>query len=122
MRICGADDVRPRPGDGDELAELREDAEGEPLPLDRRQVAEEDPDRVEDGVDHRLSVAIPVLEVSSAAAEVAAAEVHAAAEVGRSGPAAVAPPAEAAGHARPAPAAVAPAAERAAQQLAHEEA
>ena len=58
----------PGPRDGEQLAEVAGDAEREPLPVHRGEVVEEHADRVENGMDHCLSVAEFGLEVPAAAA------------------------------------------------------
>jgi hypothetical protein len=45
-------DVPPRARDRKKFAEMAEDSDREPLPLDFGEMVEEDSDRVEDGVDH----------------------------------------------------------------------
>ena len=44
--------VKQEAADRKKLAQMTEDSDREPLPLDRSEVVEEDVDRVEDGVDH----------------------------------------------------------------------
>ncbi len=50
--IRSVEDVPPRARDRKKFAEMAEDSNREPLPLDFGEVVEEDSDRVEDGVDH----------------------------------------------------------------------
>src|SRR4051794_21991342 len=124
VRVGGRDDVPPGARNGEQLAEVAGDSEREPLEVHRGEVVEEHADRVEDGMDHWLSVAEFGLEVAaaaSAATEVAASEAHAPAEVAAASAAGVPAP-EAARCAGATPAPVAEAAVGAAQSLADEEA
>jgi len=50
--------------DGDELAEVASDPDQEPLPLHCLEVIEEDSDRMQNRMDHELSVAEPRLEIA----------------------------------------------------------
>ena len=52
LRIRSPDDVPPGGRDGGELAQVTRDADRKPPEVHRSQVAEEDADRMEDGVDH----------------------------------------------------------------------